>query len=122
MTVREDGMPDACTLPTAERPLRVSEFDDLLGHVLQSTRPEPTLLRLVLPRDVESAARDLAQRETECCSFFTFTFDVADDNLVVHAEVPPSQAAVLDAIERAQTSKSCRRVGHKHARSREREE
>jgi hypothetical protein len=103
MTFSEDGVPDACTLPTGERPLRVSEFDDLLRYVLQSARPEPTLLKLSLPRDVEAAARDLAQRESECCSFFTFEFDSADDVVVMHVSVPPSQVEVLDAIERAQS-------------------
>lgn len=58
---------------------------------------------LVLPRDLESAARDLAGRESECCTFFTFTFDVADDHIVLRIAVPPSQVEVLDAIERAQS-------------------
>lgn len=99
MTVPEDWAPEACTLPTSERPLRVAEFDELCGYVLQSARPEPTLLTLVLPRDLESAARDLARRETECCSLFTFDFEMTGDELVMHVEVPPSQAEVLDALE-----------------------
>ena len=72
MTVPEDWAPEACTLPTSERPLRVAEFDDLFGLVLRSERvTEATRLDLCAAADVEAAARDLARRESECCSFFT---------------------------------------------------
>ena len=97
--MEEDWTPDACTLPTTERPLRVAEFDELLTAVRRSERPAPTRLDLVLPRDVEAAGRDLARRETECCSFFTFEFESAGDDVVVHVGVPPEQIAVLDALE-----------------------
>jgi hypothetical protein len=63
----EDWAPDACTLPTAERPLRVAEFDGLLAVVRRSDRPEATRLDLLLLRNVEASARDLARRESECC-------------------------------------------------------
>lgn len=102
MTVPEDWAPEACTLPTSERPLRVAAFGELFGHVLRWTRPETTRLDLSLPSAIEAAARDLARRETECCSFFTFTFDTEGDHSVMHIEVPPSRVDVLDAIERAQ--------------------
>jgi hypothetical protein len=95
----DDWAPDACTLPTAERPLRVAEFDDLFSSVRQSERQEPTRLDLVLPRDVETTARDLARRESECCSFFTFEFDSVGDDVVMHIGVPTSQVRVLDALE-----------------------
>jgi hypothetical protein len=51
----EDWTPDACTLPTTERPLRLAEFDDLFTARLRSDRPAPTRLDLVLPRDAEAA-------------------------------------------------------------------
>ncbi|BBY92283.1 hypothetical protein MGALJ_19520 [Mycobacterium gallinarum] len=99
MTETDDWAPDACTLPTSERPLRVAEFDDLFRLVLRSKRVHLTRLDLCLPADVESAARDLAQRESECCSFFTFDFDLTRDELVMRIEVPTSQADVLDALQ-----------------------
>lgn len=99
MATQDDWAPDACTLPTSERPLRIAEFGDLFGHVLRWTRSETTRLDLVLPSDIESAARHLARRESECCSFFMFTFDLVGENIVMHICVPPSQVAVLDAIE-----------------------
>lgn len=99
MADTEDWAPDACTLPTSERPLRTAEFGDLFSWVLRSQRVNETRLDLTLPADVESAARDLARRESECCSFFTFDFDAAGDAVAMRIEVPVAQTAVLDAIE-----------------------
>jgi hypothetical protein len=48
--------PDACTLPTPERPLRVAEFDEFVAAVLQSTRPQPTRLDLVVLDALEARA------------------------------------------------------------------
>jgi hypothetical protein len=99
MTNPEDWAPDACTLPTAERPLRVAEFDELLSKTLQCARPRPTLLELVIPGHDEAAARDLAARETECCAFFSFDFEPVGDDVVMHIGVPASRIDVLDALE-----------------------
>jgi hypothetical protein len=95
----EDWAPDACTLPITERPLRVAEFDELFTALRRSERPEPTRLDLVLPRDVEAAGRDLVRRESECCSFFTFEFEAAGDDVVMHIGVPPEHVEVLDALQ-----------------------
>jgi hypothetical protein len=99
MAETADWTPDACTLPTEERPLRVAEFDDLFAYVLRSDRREPTRLEIAIPADVEAAAHDLARRESECCSFFTFHFDSAGENVIMFIDVSPDQIAVLDAIE-----------------------
>ncbi|OBF27150.1 hypothetical protein A5724_03665 [Mycobacterium sp. ACS1612] len=99
MTVPEDWAPDACTLPTSDRPLRVAEFDELFTFVVRADRRAPTLLELVLRRIVEAPARDLARRENECCSFFTFQFEPLGDDVVMHIGVPPEQVGVLDALE-----------------------
>jgi len=60
MRAENDWAPDACTLPTPERPLRVAEFDALFAHVLRMQRPDPTRLDLVIPREAEASARDIA--------------------------------------------------------------
>jgi hypothetical protein len=96
MAIPADWAPDACTLPTSERPLRVAEFDDLFTF---AERREPQRLDLVLRRIVEAPARDLARRESECCSFFTFEFESIGDDLVMRIGVPPEHVAVLDAIQ-----------------------
>lgn len=95
-------VPDACTLPTAEQPLRVAEFDALFAAALRGVdRLAPTRLRLILDggAEVEAGARDLVARETECCSFFTFTVERVDDGrLHLDVEVPPARLEVLDAL------------------------
>jgi hypothetical protein len=102
MAIPDDWAPDACTLPTAERPLRVAEFDDLFTFVMRAQRRDPQRLDLVLRRIVEAPARDLARRENECCSFFTFEFEsIGDDSddVVMQISVPPAHVEVLDALE-----------------------
>lgn len=102
----ESWVPQACTLPTQEQPLRVAEFDALFAASLTGVqRPEPTRARLLLAADAEPEARDLAARETGCCSFFTVSFDQADaaagtGSGVVSMDVgvPAAQVAVLDAL------------------------
>ena len=94
-----DWTPDACTLSTAQRPLRVMEFDELFALVLRKTRAQPTRLDLVVPAGVEATARSLAERENACCSFFTLEFEPAGSDVVMHISVPPDQVGVLHAIE-----------------------
>ena len=69
-------VPDSCTLPTAERPLRQAEFDALFAETVRDVdRIAPTHLRLDLvgPLDLDVRVRDLAEREAGCCAFFAFT-------------------------------------------------
>lgn len=92
-------VPDSCSLPTAERPLRVAEFDRLFGtSVLGSTRVSSTRLDLALAGEAEDAARDLAAREVGCCSFFSFEFGSAGSDVVMRIGVPESRVDVLDAV------------------------
>ncbi|SER81340.1 hypothetical protein [Lentzea albida] len=95
----EAWVPDACTLPTADRPFRVAEFDDLLAGAVRH-RPEHTRLVLELEPRPEVAARaaDLAVRETGCCSFFTFELTATGGALSLAISVPRSRAEVLDAL------------------------
>jgi hypothetical protein len=92
-------VPQACTLPTAERPLRVAEFDALFVTALRGQqRVAPTLLRWQMDPAAEPAARDLAGREAGCCSVFTFTFAPAGNDVEVDVEVPAASVGVLDAL------------------------
>lgn len=92
-------VPESCSLPTVEQPLRVAEFDRLFKSVLRSARASATRLDLVLSSDAEAPARDLAAREVACCSFFRFEFASAGSDVVMRTEVPESRADVLDALE-----------------------
>lgn len=96
-------VPEACTLPTAEQPLRVASFDQFFASAVQDvTRPEPGRVRLNLRPGHEIAARaaELAAAETECCSFFIFTLTVAGGGLTLDVSAGPAHAAVLDALAR----------------------
>ena len=99
MTENPAWIPDACTLPTLEQPLRVAEFEAVFDSALRSAeRKSATRLRLVLDPAAEAALRELTARESQCCSFFTFTYSTDAAGLVLDVEVPPAQTAVLDAL------------------------
>ncbi|MET7772348.1 hypothetical protein [Nocardia sp. NPDC005366] len=49
---------------------------------------------------VTSVGRDLAARESACCSSFTFTFEPADAGTVMRIEAPATYVEVLDALDR----------------------
>lgn len=90
-------IPDACTLPTAEQPLRLAEFDALFASAVRSVEPlgpTHTRMRLTGPAGLATTVRDLTARETACCSFFTFTvtpetFPVTPETFPVTAETFP---------------------------------
>lgn len=100
MKIDVNWAPSACTLPTAERPLRVAAFGELFaGSLREVERVEPTRLRLVLAASAREEAVRLTAAESECCSFFVFTVGEAVDGLVsVDVEVPASQVEVLDGL------------------------
>ncbi|MGC1212108.1 MAG: hypothetical protein WA890_12685 [Micromonospora sp.] len=101
MSRDEEGwVPEACTLPTVHRPLRVAEFDDLFRTALRRQwRLSPTELRWELEAGAEAAVRELTARESACCSFFDFTVAAAAAGTVrVDVRVPPAYVAVLDAL------------------------
>jgi hypothetical protein len=92
----------ACTLPTAERPLRAAEFAALFAALTGVDRRAPGALRLHLadrPGLADEAA-DLVARESACCSFFTFGLAGAGDELVLDVAVPDAHVEVLDGLER----------------------
>ncbi|WP_433157477.1 hypothetical protein [Kribbella sp. CA-247076] len=94
-----DWAPGACTLPTAERPFRVAEFDALFAeHLRRATRVDLTTLDLTLAVAAHETAADLTARETECCSFFHFELTPYGDQLDLRITVPPAHVAVLDAL------------------------
>ncbi|MFF5292221.1 hypothetical protein [Paractinoplanes globisporus] len=103
------SVPDACTLPTAERPLRLAEFDALFATAVRrvdTLSPTHARLHLTGPAGLADTVRDLTARETECCSFFTFTLSEA---LTLDIQVPAAYAEVLATLtERAAAASSSR--------------
>ncbi|MGH8775085.1 MAG: hypothetical protein ACRDWI_07920 [Jiangellaceae bacterium] len=99
-TLDDAWVPQACTLPAVERPLRVAEFHQLFADALRGVdRPATTRLKLRLDRSAEAWARELTARETDCCSFFDFTFTPAEEEqIAVDVNVSAAQVPVLDAL------------------------
>jgi thioredoxin len=91
---------EACTLPTAERPTRMAEFDELFASLRGMQRREPGWLRLRLDdaTGVEDRARDLTARESECCAFFEFDVHRESGEVVVDVRVPANRVVVLDGL------------------------
>ncbi len=87
-----------------ERPTRLAEFDALFASVTTIDRRGPARLQLRLPGDssVARTVQTLADKESHCCSFFTFGVSSHDGVVTLDVEVPAAQVAVLDALaERA---------------------
>lgn len=106
--------PEACTLPSAEQPLRVAEFDELfITYLVALDRVSATRLQMRLggPAGLGEQVRDLAARETMCCSFFTFTVDTqhsveGGEQVLLSVEVPAQRSEVLAALaDRADSAK-----------------
>ncbi|GIG66774.1 hypothetical protein [Phytomonospora endophytica] len=96
-----DWVPDACTLPTAERPARLAEFDGLFAaHLTATALDAPTRARITLSGDTGLPARvgELAARESSCCSFLTFTVTPTSTGADLDIEVPGAHSGVLAAL------------------------
>ena len=90
---------ELCSLPSADRPLRLAEFDRLFAKsVRRSVRRTPTRLDLVMAPAAEATARDLAAREAQCCSFFDFEFVSSGEDLLMQIGVPRTYTDILDAL------------------------
>ncbi|MGW5440771.1 hypothetical protein [Nocardia asteroides] len=89
-----------------QQPIRIAEFDRFFTDSTHSVRRvSPTQLELLVDPAAEALARELAGRESSCCSFFTFDFAQADGHLVMGVGVPSAYVEVLDAFAaRAQTA------------------
>lgn len=109
-----------CTLPSADQPLRVAEFDTVVAEAVQQVEVvSSTTTRLTLegPPGLGARVRDLTERESACCSFFAFSVsaapaasvasvdsvdsvasDRADEVLSLVITVQPRHAAVLAAL------------------------
>jgi hypothetical protein len=101
-------VPDACTLPTVEQPLRLAEFSDLFATAVrdvESVTAQHVRLRLAGPAGLDAAVRDLTAREAHCCTFFTFTVTPTETDvgeaLTLDIVVPDRYADVLDSLAAA---------------------
>lgn len=101
VTTEGDWVPEACTLPTIEQPLRRGEFDALFAQdLIGVTQESPRRVRLDLRAEPAVAARaaDLAVKEVGCCSFFSFDLAIADGRVSLAVEAAPVHEPVLAAL------------------------
>lgn len=101
MSSNPDWAPAACTLPTADRPVRSAEFDELFRALSAVDRRGRTALRFLVDGTAfaADAVTDLAARESQCCSFFTFAVASAGGVVTMDVSiVADGHAGVLDAL------------------------
>ncbi|MFC7550781.1 hypothetical protein [Plantactinospora sp. GCM10030261] len=100
-------VPDACTLPTADQPLRGAEFENLFARAVRSVdRIDARHVRIRLagePR-LDATVRDLVARESRCCGFFGFT--VAADRASAGGEA--DRASAGGEADRASAGRAAR--------------
>ena len=101
MTTPIDGPYESCTLPAADLPGRLAEFDAAFAAGLRSAEViSPTHARLVFSAD-QAQAKALAgllDRESQCCSFFTFDQKAEGSIVTVDVTVPAGHAETLSAL------------------------
>jgi hypothetical protein len=87
-------------MPTSERPLRLAEFDSLFASSARRVTRDEHRVRIHLEGDstLRERVRDLADRETACCSFFTFAIEGPSSAVVMDISVPESRREILDAL------------------------
>jgi hypothetical protein len=113
VTTASESSPDwvpvsACTLPMVEQSLRMAEFDDLFATTLRGVEwagPGGSAVQLLLAgdRSLPERVQRLADAESSCCSFFTFTVSTADEphgavSVALGIEVPSVYVDVLAAL------------------------
>ena len=92
-------VPDECSLPTADQPLRLAELDELFARSLHAQeRVGRTQLRWWFAPGSAEVAAQLTAREAACCSFFTFRITV-EELVRVDVAVPDEFVDVVDALE-----------------------
>jgi hypothetical protein len=92
--------PDACSLPIADQPARVGEWDALFQTAVREIETGPGGVRFLLDRSraTVAAVADLADRESQCCALFTFGVAVASDALALSVDADPEHAEVVQAL------------------------
>jgi hypothetical protein len=91
---------EACTLPTAERPLRLAEFEELFAVHLtdMSWAGDRLWLSLDGSPGLRETVADLIGRESDCCSFFDFALSGTADAVTLDVGVPAEHREILVAL------------------------
>lgn len=103
LRIHESG--GSCTLDEQGAARRNAEFADVVnkrGLRHRRKTPEGTV-RLVFDNTdgMESDIRALAERESQCCGFFSFDVQVSRDDVVLQVDAPADKAEYLDMLYQA---------------------
>jgi hypothetical protein len=97
-----DWVPQACTLPRADRTARLAEFDEVFrASAGGGERLSPTRLRVTLTggAGLADSVRELAGRESQCCPVFSFRIaEPPGGGVQLDIEVAAGHGDVLDAL------------------------
>jgi hypothetical protein len=97
-------IPIACTLEAEAARAQLDEWRALLvGAVERRHRVSIGRLELVLASgfDQVDALVRLAQRETACCAFFTFSIAIGSEALTLVIQAPDGSESILDEFVNA---------------------
>lgn len=94
-------IPDSCTLPSQQRPLRLAEFGALLTQAIAVERGDQRNLHFFFDDSdgLDARIRDLAHREANCCSFFEFHVAHKKDQVMLGITVPHQHTGILDSLQ-----------------------
>jgi len=89
-------IPIACALNSGDAGLRVEEWRRFFERYIRAvTAGASVRLLLADGDDVLLRAVDLAEREHECCRFFDFRIQLAEEGRWLTVGVPPEAAGIL---------------------------
>jgi hypothetical protein len=92
--------PVACSLPLADQPGRVAEWDRLFADAVSDVSPIEGGVRFVVDRTAArpAAVADLADRESQCCAFLCFALVIGDGTLRLDVTSGAVYADVVEAL------------------------
>jgi len=93
-------VPASCTLPSAQRPVRVEELEALFATASRTERVGDRHLRVSFTgrQGLDQQVRELTARESECCSFFAFAVSTLPGQVVLDVRVSAARVHVLDGL------------------------
>ena len=93
-------VPSSCILPSAEHPVRIAEFAALFARARAVRRVSNQHLRVsfVSADTTAMVVRELAGRESVCCSFFEFTVTSDAEQVALDVVVSAVRSEVLNGL------------------------
>jgi hypothetical protein len=92
-------VPIACTLSASDQVVRADEWHQLkLKAITRGLTDQGARLTFVPGSVTATEVADLVDRETKCCSFFSFTLEVTAQQLVLTIAAPDDSVEVVASL------------------------